>query len=415
MKNLFVLFVLVSLLTACAPAPAAPLPPATDTIAPSAQPPMATDTTAPATQPVVPTDTSAPAPEPSATPTSEVVAEPEWVAFVGTDGNLRLVDRLSGETRDLTTDALAMGAGTADQKSYQYWNPRWSSDGQFLAYQRDIGTPIQSGYDVTYELWVYDMASGTSRVLPIEGRALGIAWKPGTHLLAYGAAYDEGYFTNRGEIDPTKAKGIWAIDVDSGQITELVAPQNNFSLRAPQWSPNGQFVSFEEVSGYEGMGYFAYYDFEAQQYKSFEQAFGFYDWSPDSTTLVHDDMTYTATGTERIYLRPLGGESQQLSPDYEMGYAFWPRFDPSGQQVAYFANLGDIDSQVYTLFVQPVSGGEPVSLGEFEYAAYLSWLPDGSGLVIGVGPWETRQVIEISLADKSVRVLADGDSPALRP
>jgi Tol biopolymer transport system component len=285
-----------------------------------------------------------------------------------------------------------------------------------LAYLRDIGVPTDGGYSVTYELWVYNLEDGTSQQVMIDTRALGLAWRPGTHVLAYGAAYDDGYFTTRGEIDATKAKGIWAVDIDSGENMELVAPQNGCSLRAPQWSPDGRFVSFEEIWGYEGSGYFAFYDLEVPGYISFNEAFGLYDWSPDSMTIVHDDMTYTATGTERIYLRPrTGGESQQLSPDYELGYAFWPRFDPTGQQVAYLANLGQPDSMTYTLFVQPVSGGEPVSLGEFENALYLSWLPDGSGLIMSVGPYETRQVVEVMLADKSVRVLADGEAPALVP
>lgn len=403
MKNLSYLLLVTVFLSACAPLPAT-------------QPVLSSDTPIVSTIPVIPTETSQPVPtattEPE--PTSTSVPDPQWMAFIGSDGNLRLVDRISGETRAVTTDALAMGAGTADQNSYQYWNPKLSSDGQILAYQREIGVPDGAGYSVTYELWVYQLADGSSRQLALEQRALGIAWKPGTHWLAYGAAYEDGYFTLRGEVDSSKAKGIWIVDVDSGENKELVAPTNIYTLRAPQWSPDGRFVSFEEVWGYEGSGYFAFYDLESQEYISFGEAFGIYDWSPDSTTIVHDDMTYTATGTERVYLRPRDAQvSQQLSPDYELGYAFWPRYDPTGTQVAYFANLGGPENMTFTLFVQPVSGGEPVSLGEFENALYLSWLPDGSGLIMSVGPYESRQVIEVSLADKSMRVLADGDAPDL--
>jgi Tol biopolymer transport system component len=197
---------------------------------------------------------------------------------------------------------------------------------------------------------------------------------------------------------------------------ELVPPQNGLSLRAPQWSREGRFLSFEEVWGYEGSGYFAYVDMETQEYTSFEEAFGFYDWSPDSETIVHDTLTYTPTGSERIYLRPrAGGESVQFSPDYETGYAFSPLYSPSGEQIAYLAEVGAIDSGMYTLFVQPVAGGEPRQLGIFEFGIYLSWLPDESGLVLSAGPIETRQIFEVAITDGSVRVLADGDAPALIP
>jgi Tol biopolymer transport system component len=106
---------------------------------------------------------------------------------------------------------------------------------------------------------------------------------------------------------------------------------------------------------------------------------------------------------------------QQLSPDYELGYAFWPRFSPSGEQVAYLAEIGTFESMQYTLIVQPTTGGEARSLGVFSSAQSLSWLPDGSGLILGTGPYEARQVIRVSLADGTVNTLAEGDSPALAP
>ena len=360
--------------------------------------------------PVLLTDTA----EPATTGAPTATTEPQWVAFVGNDGNLRLVDRLGGEIRDLTTDGTPASGFTAGETTIQYRSPRWSSDGQFLAYLREVGTPVDSGYSFTYELWVYKVSDDAEWQLSVDQRALGISWRPGTHLLAYAVVYDEGYFPLRGDIDATKAKGIWAVDVDRGEIMELVAPQNGYSLRNPAWSRDGRFLSFEEIWGYEGSGYFAYFDFDTQEYTSFGEAFGFYDWSPDSKTIVHDTLTYTATGTERIFLRPrTGGDSQQISPDYELGYAFSPRFSPSGEYVAFLAEIDAIDSGAYTLFVQPVSGGEPRELGTFEFGIYLSWLPDGSGLILSAGPFETRQVFEVSLADGSLRVLADGDAPAL--
>ena len=153
MKKLYFLLVFAMLLSACAaPATGQPIP--------------TTEVVVVSTLPVIPTDTAAPAateaptatPEPTLPPTA--VPEPQWLAFIGNDGNLRLMERLSGETRQLTSDAAAMGSG--DGLSIQYWNPKWSSDGTLLAYQRDVGTPVDSGYTLVYELWVYQMASGAT-------------------------------------------------------------------------------------------------------------------------------------------------------------------------------------------------------------------------------------------------------------
>ena len=74
-----------------------------------------------------------------------------------------------------------------------------------------------------------------------------------------------------------------------------------------------------------------------------------------------------------------------------------------------------IDSGMHTLIVQSLSGGEPRQIGIFEFGLYLNWLPDESGIILSAGPFGTRQIFEVSLADGSVRVLADGDSPVLVP
>jgi hypothetical protein len=52
-----------------------------------------------------------------------------------------------------------------------------------------------------------------------------IACRPDRHWLSVSFGVEEGTFTTRGEIDNTKAKGIWAFDVDSGESVELVQPE----------------------------------------------------------------------------------------------------------------------------------------------------------------------------------------------
>jgi Tol biopolymer transport system component len=197
---------------------------------------------------------------------------------------------------------------------------------------------------------------------------------------------------------------------------ELVAPTNGYSLSNPRWSPDGRYLAFEEIWNMEGSGYFAFYNFDTHEYTSSGGPLGTIDWSPDSQTVAYDMLTYVANGTEQIFLHPLtGGEDQQVAPDYAQGYTYAPHFAPSGTQIAYFYHGGDVDDLTSTVQVQLFDGGEVMNFGDFENPLYLSWLSDESGLILSVGPSGTRQVLEISLADGSVRVLADGDAPVLLP
>jgi hypothetical protein len=389
-------------------------------VQPVVQPTSTTQATDMPTQPVLATDTAEPtattAPtattEPTTTPTTE--PEAEWIAFIGNDGNIRMVDRLGSDTREMTADA-AMPSPTNPGDAIQYSDLQASSDGELLAFRRDVGTPVQDGYTYVFEVWAYVLDTGESKLLLPNMAVAGMDWQPGTHLLAFAVPPEEGYFTTP-QLDPSKARGIWAVDADSGENMELVAPQNDYSLARPQWSPDGRYLSFEEIWGMEGSGYFAFYNFDTQEYKSFDEALGLTDWSPDSQTVAYDMLTYIATGNEQIFLRPiLGGEDVQVAPDYAEGYTYSPHFAPSGTQIAYFYHGGDIDSLIATVQVQSFDGGEVENLGDFENPLYMSWLLDGSGLILSIGPYGSRQVIKISLPDASVRVLADGDMPVIIP
>jgi Tol biopolymer transport system component len=397
----YILLFAVLALTACAaPAPASPQ---------ETQPP-AQATSAPLETPASPAETGTSEPSPAATQTPQ--QQPLWIVYTGRDGNLNLLDHTSGGQRQVTSDAAGY-SGSNPSLTIQYMSAQLSGDGQFVAYRRDVGKPVASGLEFTFELWVYDTLAGQSRLLSENMPVVGLAWKPLTHLLAFGLQTEPDYFSMRGQVDSSKAKGIWAINVDTGENLELVPPENGFSLVQPQWSRDGRFLAFDEVTNYEGRGNLAYYDFEAQEYLHLDKALGIYDWSPDSNSLAYDYLTYAPSGEERIHLRPrLEDKETPLSPDYPAGYAFWPRFSPQGDQIAYLAEVNDDDTEQYSLLVVPVSGGEPRLLGTFQQAIYPSWLPDGSSLILAVGSFDARQVIEVSL-DGASRVLADGDAPAL--
>lgn len=332
------------------------------------------------------------------------------MAYVGQDGNLWVLEAGSETPRQVTFDASPYGG---DGTSVEYYSPSLSSDGTLLAYVLNVGTPNESGYDFTYATWVVNLTTGEQRQI-LDDRPSGMAWKPGTHILAYGTAIDMNYFMTRGQPDAAWASGIYAVDLDTGETVELVAPERGYALVSPKWSPDGRFLAFSEVINMEGSGLFAFYDFEGQEYIAWDEAVGHTSWSPDGSLLTYARLTYVASGDERLYTRARQGGEQLVGPDYDgPAYATYPEFSPAGGQIAYLAFLEGPETFIASITVLDLASGEPKILGQFEDVWELAWVPDGSHIVFSFGHWESRQIIALNIADGSQTVLAAGSQPAL--
>jgi Tol biopolymer transport system component len=323
------------------------------------------------------------------------------------------VDPATGEEQALTGDASPLEAG-AENETIRYCCPRWSTDSRLLAFQRELGMPVAGGFRLETSLWIYEADSGIVRPALEEMPVSGYAWRPGAHLIAFALPVAPEYFSASGP-EAQYAQGIMAVDADTGEVSELVAPERGFSLLNPRWSDDGRFLGFEEILAMEGRGQFAYYDFEAQEYFAWEKAIGNYDWSPDGERIAYDYLTYIPTGTERIWINDRQGQNERaLTAEAGPGsaYTFNPVFSPQGDQLAYLAGSGGLENPRHTLFVQPVEGGEPRQLGTFERVNSLGWSPDGERLIFSAGSLEGSLVLEVNVSDGSVRTLAPGSEPA---
>ena len=336
---------------------------------------------------------------------------PLRLAFIGSDGNVWVVDLPENTPRVVTNDGTSM---EVTPSNVAYKEPRLSSDGRLVAYRREAGIPQGDGMSIEYSLWVADLTSGETYEI-YDQNPSGYNWKPGSHLLAYITALGEQYFNMPGDgPDSTYATHIMGYDADSRETSELVAPERGYALYNPVWSPDGRFLSFDEVMYYEGRGPFAYYDFASGDYIAWEQPLGIYSWSPDGEALAYDNLTYTATGDEYIFIRSRqNGAVSEFSPTFDPGYAAQPTFSPQGDKIAYLAELNGVDRQRYTLYVQGFPQGEPSALGEFENPYLLNWSPDGTRLILSSGPYNAQWITMVDLLTGEITPLHIGMQPSV--
>jgi Tol biopolymer transport system component len=408
MKRIFFLTLLLSLaLAGCMPPAAIPVSSTTSTA-----------TVEPTVEvlPVEPdggigdTPTQAPVEQPSSSPTP---AE-HIVALVALDGNIMLVNAASGEKKAVTSDAASFSSSNATPVVI-YQNPKWSSDGLYLAFDRQIGTPHPEGYSFAYALLVYDYTSGETRTAVDGQQTAGFAWKPGSHLLSFALATQPGYFVTRGGVDASLATGISAVDVDSMSGSRLVAPEGGYSLVNPNWSPDGQTLSFEELLYMEGRGNFAFYDFAAGKYVAWGKAIGSVSWFTDGSKLLHDNLNYTPTYTERIFeIKRDGSGELRLSPEAENSYAYDPHYSPDGRQIAYIQVSG-MDPDVSNELVLIDSSGTTRPLTQLSQVYNLTWTPDGRNLLLATGNYPDLQTVLISLEDGAQTPISDGWQAVMRP
>lgn len=349
---------------------------------------------------------------PPANPPQSNEPAPVRMVYIGLDGNLWLLDTPTNAPRQLTQDGTSLE--TYSVPNIAYSEPRLSSDGRFVAVERSRGEAHGDGLLFTFGLWIYDLASG-ERWEAYSGNPAGFNWQPGSHLLAYSPELNEQYFNHRAEKpNADYATDIQGYEVETRTTRQLVQPERGYALVNPVWSPDGRFLSFDEVKYYEGRGPFAYYDFANGAYIAWEQPLGLYAWAPDGEALAYDNLTYTATGAESIFIRNRqSGSVSSFSKDFEPGYAIQPVFSPQGDRIAYLVNLSGPDTQQFTLFVQPLSPGAAKELGTFEIVSLMSWSADGTALIFSSGPYNAQTIYRVNVATGEVQELQKGQQPSV--
>jgi len=157
----------------------------------------------------------------------------ELIAYVDVDGNVWLIRPDGTERRQVTFDARIDYATYAfPHEVVIYRNLKWSPLGDRLVFVK-----YEEANDVN-TLIIIEIAQPERPIEIARISGTGFDWSPdGTRIVYAG---------------PEDRDGLLAYDVRSGQTSQIVKPQYGNPLRDPNWSPDGAFVSFDDMTIVEG-------------------------------------------------------------------------------------------------------------------------------------------------------------------
>lgn len=239
--------------------------------------------------------------------------------------------------------------------------PGWSPDRQTIAYAQDYGG------DERYDIFVYDVATGTHRNLtPDTDEAIypGFSWSPDGQQIAF--------VTNR-----TGRFAVHVMPVD-GSAPPRLLHDHPYSDERVRWSPNGCWIAFDALTRGQDMNVFI--------------------------------------------VPPEGGEARVIGGPEGAIYAADPRWSPDSQRIAFVSNQrGFMDVGIYDLETGEIAW---IAAGDWDEESPY-WSPDGRRLVytinrdgsLGLGIWDVgsggHHYLEIAPGvHDSPRWTSDGQSLA---
>lgn len=348
------------------------------------------------------------------------------VAFVSTRGshtaNIWILDLATRALRNLTGSAAFQGDTS---KPHAFLRPRWSPDGQWIAFSSDrdtewLGHGNGSGWEHVQELRIYVVREDGSGLRQVSAPGISAgspAWSPDARRVAfYELPVEQTWDARlRPGMGPGATSQIVSVDVVSGARTvhtsgpglkvqpQYVAPNDirylvksggdaglaavrgapvvRRALRSPSWSPDGTRVVYENV------------DFAPR-----EQNLPLYSWTPDTAyrytdvfPVVANDgklvVTEKAVSDGAISIMDADGSNKQRIFTAGSGAAFAPAWSPDGQTIAFGLGgyLQNRKTQPATLMLVKRDGsGARALTGDTLNAGFPSWSPDGARLVYRV-------------------------------
>lgn len=245
--------------------------------------------------------------------------------------------------------------GTNEARLTEGWNPKWSPDGNKIAFSisRHLDEPV-GGSSFTPDLYVMN-ADGTE-ITKVTESAYSFSWSPDQRIFLFESYGD-----------------IYTVSIDGGNLVRLTETGD---YEKPTFSPDGEKIAFASVGwasewsdrnfsiytmNFDGTGKTMIYFEERPSGLTFEDIL----WSPKGDKIVYG-LEY------QIYIINIDGTSRMgLAEGY---YAAW---SPDGEKIAY--------ARDWCFYIMNPDGTDTMKLFDKEvddrWAGYLSWSPDGKQIV----------------------------------
>lgn len=323
-------------------------------------------------------------------------AKSEWPMFSTDASTLYFVSNRGG-IENLWSRAVSGGEPrqlTKFTSGRVLW-PSMSNDGRSIAFERD------------FEIWTYDIASGTTKRVPITLR--GAAAGPGVdHLtltngfreLALSPDGKKIAFSNHGEIFAAPSR-------DGGDATRVT---NTPGLEGQVvWAPDSRRIAYTSDRNRGGANLYVY-DFSTRtetQITTGNSGDATPQWSPDGKLIA-----FIRDGRELRTVDPSTKGEKVIATGYLDRAPFLaPRsiaWSPDARWIAFTNSSGG--KLFGNAYVASVNGGDakPVSFLPTVFTGSISWSPDGSYLLMDGGQrTEPGQVVRIDLVPRTPRFRED--------
>jgi len=207
-------------------------------------------------------------------------------------------------------------------------------------------------------------------------------------------------------LDEQGRVGIWVTQISTGSQVNILPAEEGVYLFDPVYSPDGEYIYF--VRGEIGDPISHLYRIPAlggAPRLVLEDTEGRPSFSPDARRFVFNRFDNT-TRTEQIVVADVDGGSERILAERKPPANFDdPVWSPDGTVIA--VPLSTVtDRIVSAVVIIPAEGGDETPLTDEPWleTAEMSWLPDGSGLIVGATEdFSTYPLYEVSYPQGEVR------------